>query len=65
MIGTVNGDLHNIGKNMVAMMLSVNGFIVVDAGVGVASKLPVQRAIDEKANILALSALMNHFHAVR
>lgn len=57
-IATVNGDLHNIGKNMVAMMLSVNGFDVVDAGVNVPSKTLIQRALDEHANILALSALM-------
>lgn len=57
-IGTVEGDLHNLGKNLVAVMLRTAGFIVIDLGVNV----PVDRFIDEaekhKAQIVGMSALL-------
>ncbi len=57
-IATVEGDIHDIGKNLVALMLKNYGFRVVDLGKDVAKEVIVQAAIDEKADIIALSALM-------
>ena len=56
-IGTVRGDLHDIGKNLVAMMLEGNGFEVVDLGIDVSPEQFVQAAKDG-CNIVALSALL-------
>ncbi|MCL4393312.1 MAG: cobalamin-dependent protein [Chloroflexi bacterium] len=52
------GDIHDIGKNLVGTMLSVNGFEVVDLGVDVQPFKLVDTAIAENAQIIALSALM-------
>ena len=57
-IGTVKGDLHDIGKNLVAMMMKGAGWKVVDLGVDVDPPKLVQAAIDEKADVLGLSALL-------
>ena len=57
-IATVEGDIHDIGKNLVALMLKNYGFRVIDLGKDVAKEVIVQTAIDEKADIIALSALM-------
>lgn len=57
-IATVEGDIHDIGKNLVALMLKNYGFRVVDLGKDVPKEVIVQAAIDEKADIIALSALM-------
>jgi len=57
-IGTVKGDLHDIGKNLVAMMLQGNGFEVIDLGVDVEAENYVQTAIDKGADLIALSALL-------
>ena len=57
-IATVEGDIHDIGKNLVALMLKNYGFRVVDLGKDVSKEVIVQAAIDEKADIIALSALM-------
>jgi 5-methyltetrahydrofolate--homocysteine methyltransferase len=56
-IGTVKGDLHDIGKNLVAMMYKGAGFAVVDLGVDVAAEKFVQ-ASDDGADIVGLSALL-------
>ena len=56
-IGTVKGDLHDIGKNLVAMMYKGAGFDVVDLGVDVAAEKFVQAA-DDGADIVGLSALL-------
>ncbi|MGQ9732539.1 MAG: corrinoid protein [Candidatus Zipacnadales bacterium] len=56
-IGTVKGDLHDIGKNLVAMMLEGAGFEVIDLGVDVAPGVFVEK-INEGAQIVALSALL-------
>jgi 5-methyltetrahydrofolate--homocysteine methyltransferase len=58
LIGTVKGDLHDIGKNMVATMLRGVGFNVVDLGINVAVDAFVQRAREERPQVLALSALL-------
>ncbi len=57
-IGTVAGDIHEIGKSLVATMLSVNGFEVHDLGVDVANETFVAKVKETGANILGLSALL-------
>ena len=57
-MGTVQGDLHDIGKNLVIMMFEGKGFEVVDLGVDVAPEKFVQAAIDENADIIGMSALL-------
>ena len=57
-IGTVKGDLHDIGKNLVKMMLESAGFEVIDLGVDVTPEAFIKAIRETKANILALSALL-------
>ncbi len=57
-IGTVKGDLHDIGKNLVAAMLEGAGFKVVDLGVDVSPEQFVTAAKDNGANLVAMSALL-------
>ena len=57
-LGTVHGDIHNIGKNIVGMMLKAAGFKVVDLGVDISTTEFVAQAQKEKADIIAVSALM-------
>ena len=57
-IGTVKGDLHDIGKNLVIMMLEGQGFSVVDLGISVKPAKFVEAVIEEKPDIVALSALL-------
>ena len=57
-IGTVKGDLHDIGKNLVAMMMEGAGLTVVDLGVDVDAEKFVEAAKDNQADVVALSALL-------
>lgn len=57
-IGTVNGDLHDIGKNLVVMMLEGQGFSVDDLGVSVSTEKFVKSVKEKKPDILAMSALL-------
>jgi corrinoid protein of di/trimethylamine methyltransferase len=57
-IGTVHGDIHEIGKSLVATMLSANGFQVHDLGVDVPVERFVEVAGDTGANLIGLSALL-------
>jgi 5-methyltetrahydrofolate--homocysteine methyltransferase len=57
-IGTVKGDLHDIGKNLVSMMMGSAGFDVIDLGVDVDQEAFVKVIQDNSADILALSALL-------
>jgi 5-methyltetrahydrofolate--homocysteine methyltransferase len=57
-IGTVKGDLHDIGKNLVSMMMEGAGFEVVDLGVDVDSEAFVKTAAEKSADVIALSALL-------
>ena len=57
-IGTVSGDLHDIGKNLVAMMIESAGFEVVDLGVDVPVEKFVAAADEEGVKIVACSALL-------
>lgn len=57
-IGTVKGDLHDIGKNLVASMLEGCGFEVINLGVDVGSEKFIEAVKENKADILCLSALL-------
>lgn len=57
-IGTVKGDLHDIGKNLVKMMLEGKGLKVIDLGVDVSADTFVQQAIENDAQIICCSALL-------
>jgi methanogenic corrinoid protein MtbC1 len=57
-LGTVKGDIHEIGKSLVGSMLSANGFEVFDLGIDVESGTFVSKAREHGADILALSALL-------
>jgi corrinoid protein of di/trimethylamine methyltransferase len=57
-IGTVQGDVHDIGKNIVATLLEVNGFEVIDLGNDVAPYTFIETARREKADIIAMSSLL-------
>jgi 5-methyltetrahydrofolate--homocysteine methyltransferase len=58
LIGTVKGDLHDIGKNLVSIMLEGSGFEVIDLGADVAPQKFVEALQQEHADIVALSALL-------
>jgi len=57
-IGTVKGDIHDIGKNLVALLLSSNGYTVCDLGNDVSPQDFVQAAKENNADVVALSALL-------
>ena len=57
-LGTVKGDLHDIGKNLVGMMLEGAGFEVIDVGVDVPAEKFVETAKEKNASIIGLSALL-------
>lgn len=57
-MATVAGDIHDIGKNLVVLMLKNYGFDVIDLGKDVAAELIIETAKKEKADIIGLSALM-------
>jgi len=57
-IGTVRGDLHDIGKNLVAMMLEGAGFEIIDLGVDVKPEQFVEAVQSKNAEVVALSALL-------
>lgn len=57
-IATVAGDIHDIGKNLVALMLKNYGFQVIDLGKDVPKEVIIDKAIEHNAQIIALSALM-------
>jgi 5-methyltetrahydrofolate--homocysteine methyltransferase len=57
-IGTVKGDLHDIGKNIVSMMLSGAGFEVIDLGCDVSTEKFISAVEDHQAEIVCLSTLM-------
>ncbi len=57
-IGTVSGDIHDIGKDMVATMLTASGFEVYNLGIDVRAKRFIEEANEVKAKVIALSALL-------
>ncbi len=58
LVGTVKGDMHNIGKNIVATVLETNGFEVVDIGVDNSALKFIEEAGKAKVDVIALSSLM-------
>ena len=58
MIGTIEGDIHDIGKTLVATMLSANGFEITDLGADVPAARFVDEAKTKKADCVAISALL-------
>ena len=58
-LGTVKGDLHDIGKNLVGMMLEGAGFNVIDLGVDVTPEVFVDKIKEKKADVLGMSALLS------
>ncbi len=58
LLGTVQGDLHDIGRKLVAMMLRGSGFEVIDLGVDVSAETFVERARSTGAQIVGMSALL-------
>lgn len=59
LIGTVKGDLHDIGKNLVSMMLEGAGFTITDLGVDIAPEKFVQKAQEVEPDIVGMSALLS------
>ncbi len=57
-LGTVKGDLHDIGKNLVGMMLEGAGFEIVDAGIDVPAEKFIQAAKEHKAQVIGMSSLL-------
>jgi len=57
-LGTVKGDLHDIGKNLVGMMLEGAGFEVVDIGIDVPAEKFIQAAKEQGAKVIGMSALL-------
>ena len=58
LLATVKGDVHDIGKNIVAVVMACNGYEIVDLGVMVPAETIVQRAIEEKVDMIGLSGLI-------
>lgn len=58
LIGTVQGDIHDLGKNLVATMLTASGFDVVDLGRDVPTKTVIEKVKEYKPDVVGLSALM-------
>jgi trimethylamine corrinoid protein len=57
-IGTIEGDIHDIGKNLVASMLAANAFDVVDLGADVKPDRFIDAAVEARADVIGLSALL-------
>lgn len=57
-IGTVQGDMHDVGKNIVVLLLEANGFEVYDLGVDVSNQMFIQKATEIDADVIGISALL-------
>ena len=57
-IATIEGDIHSIGKTIVASMLSANGFEVYDLGADISADTIIETAIEKQANVIGVSALL-------
>ena len=58
LLATVKGDVHDIGKNIVSVIMACNGYEVIDLGVMVPAETIVQRAIEEQPDVIGLSGLI-------
>jgi corrinoid protein of di/trimethylamine methyltransferase len=57
-LGTVQGDIHEIGKNLVSIMLTANGFDVIDLGINVSTQKFIDNCVHHNANIIGMSSLL-------
>lgn len=62
-LGTVHGDIHDIGKNMLGMLLTSHGFAVIDLGVDVPAVEFVRQTVALKPDVVCLSSLITSAHA--
>ena len=58
MLATVKGDVHDIGKNIVGVVLQCNNFEVIDLGVMVPAQNIIDKAVEENVNVIGLSGLI-------
>ena len=58
LLATVKGDVHDIGKNIVSVVMACNNYEIIDMGVMVPAEQIVQKAIDEKVDVIGLSGLI-------
>lgn len=58
LLATVKGDVHDIGKNIVGVVMACNGYEIIDLGVMVPAETIIQRAIEEKVDMVGLSGLI-------
>lgn len=58
LLATVKGDVHDIGKNIVSVVMACNGYEIIDLGVMVPAEVIVQRAIEEQVDMIGLSGLI-------
>ena len=58
LLATVKGDVHDIGKNIVSVVMACNNYEIIDLGVMVPAETIVQKAIEEKVDIVGLSGLI-------
>ncbi len=58
LLATVKGDVHDIGKNIVSVVMACNGYEIIDLGVMVPAEVIVQKAIEEKVDLIGLSGLI-------
>lgn len=58
LLATVKGDVHDIGKNIVSVVMACNGYEIIDLGVMVPAETIVQRAMEEKVDMIGLSGLI-------
>lgn len=58
LLATVKGDVHDIGKNIVSVVMACNGYEIIDLGVMVPADVIIQRAIEEKVDMIGLSGLI-------
>ena len=58
LLATVKGDVHDIGKNIVSVVMACNGYEIIDLGVMVPTEVILQKAMDEKVDLIGLSGLI-------
>ncbi|MFV0544856.1 MAG: methionine synthase [Bacteroides sp.] len=58
LLATVKGDVHDIGKNIVSVVMGCNGYEIIDLGVMVPTETIIQRAVEEKVDMIGLSGLI-------
>ena len=58
LLATVKGDVHDIGKNIVGVVMACNGYEIIDLGVMVPAETIIQRAVEEKVDMIGLSGLI-------